>query len=277
MKLNDTEAADAIAASASSSVNKASMASIVGNLSNNPKEALSTICSLPAQQAAEILVVHGASLARALPRETAGVVVALCLGTYSPKALAEAALIDPAAVKRMIERGTDDRPRVHEPYPFHIFATSFVENPKMLRLILTHCNRNKCFLSASLRRTLLELTLAEWRYARQSGDAEAEKLRKKEALAVRFGCPHSRLLSKMLRLPNDFDLCSMQALTDSHCRDIGDYDALVIVQQAGFEEGELLLYERLQVNQMLLERYAKDGSEKSRRQMLAMSQSDSEV
>lgn len=68
-----------------------------------------------------------------------------------------------------------------------------------------------------------------------------------------------------------------KALTDSHSKDIGDHDALVIVQTAGFREGELLLYERLQMTPMLLERYAKDGSEKSRRQMLAMSQSEPEV
>jgi hypothetical protein len=52
---------------------------------------------------------------------------------------------------------------------------------------------------------------------------------------------------------------------------------LVIVQLAGFEEGELLLYERLQMTPMLLERYAADGSEKSRRQMLAMCQTDPEI
>jgi hypothetical protein len=66
-------------------------------------------------------------------------------------------------------------------------------------------------------------------------------------------------------------------LTDSHCRDIGDYDALVIVELAGFEDGELLLYERLQMTSVLLERYAKDGSEKARRQMLAMCQADPET
>ena len=65
-----------------------------------------------------------------------------------------------------------------------------------------------------------------------------------------------------------------QSLTDSHSRDIGDYDALVIAQLAGFEDGELLLYERLQMTPVLLERYAKDGSEKARRQMLAMCQAD---
>lgn len=51
----------------------------------------------------------------------------------------------------------------------------------------------------------------------------------------------------------------------------------MIVQLAGFDEGELLLYERLQMGPMLLSRYAKDGSEKARRQMLAMCQSDPEV
>ena len=51
----------------------------------------------------------------------------------------------------------------------------------------------------------------------------------------------------------------------------------MIVQIAGFEEGELLLYERLQMGPMLLSRYAKDGSEKARRQMLAMCQNDPEI
>ena len=51
----------------------------------------------------------------------------------------------------------------------------------------------------------------------------------------------------------------------------------MIVQTANFEEGELLLYERLQMGPMLLSRYAHEGSEKSRRQMLAMTQNDPEV
>ena len=152
--------------------------------------------------------------------------------------------------KKMLEHPTDDRERSCDPYPVHVFTSAFLENPKILRLILTHCNRNKCYLTPSLRRTLLELTLAEWNQAKRTGDMEAEKMRRKEAIA---------------------------ALTDSHNRDIGDYDALVIVQLAGFEEGELLLYERLQMGPMLLSRYAKDGSEKARRQMLAMCQSDPEI
>jgi vacuolar protein sorting-associated protein 11 len=52
---------------------------------------------------------------------------------------------------------------------------------------------------------------------------------------------------------------------------------LVICHLAGFDDGELLLYERLQMVPMLLERYAQDGSVKARRQMLAKCQADPEV
>lgn len=51
----------------------------------------------------------------------------------------------------------------------------------------------------------------------------------------------------------------------------------MIVESAGFDEGELLLYERLQMGPMLLARYAQEGSEKSRRQMLAMCEKDPEI
>ena len=78
----------------------------------------------------------------------------------------------------------DVRPKRCTPYPFHLFASAFVESPKVLRLILAHCNRNKCPLTPSLRRSLLELTLAEWNDARRTGDTEAEKLRRKEAITV---------------------------------------------------------------------------------------------
>ena len=92
--------------------------------------------------------------------------------------------------------------------------------------------------------------MAEWNNSKRSGDTEAEKLRRKEAIT---------------------------ALTDAHCREIGDYDALVLVQLAGFSEGELLLYERLQMVPMLLSRYAQDGGDRARRQMLAMCRNDPEI
>ena len=184
LKLNDPESAETIAAVASRSMDAESLSSIIANA---PKDALATICSFEAPQAAEALAVHGASLTRVLPRETAGLVVSLCLGTYSPRKLSEVSAAVTGDAKKMLEFASDDRPRLCEPYPVHLFASSFMENPKLLRLVLAHCNRSKCPLTPSLRRTLLELTLAEWNQARRSGDTEAEKLRRKEAIAVSIG------------------------------------------------------------------------------------------
>lgn len=63
----------------------------------------------------------------------------------------------------------------------------------------------------------------------------------------------------------------MQMLSEkNHVEDIGDYEALVIVQSAGFTEGEILLYERLKMVPMLLEKYARSGTDRARRQMLAL-------
>lgn len=196
LKLNDIQSAEAISVSASWTINDASLESILSNLASKPKEALATMCSLDANQAAEVLAIHGASLARALPRETAGVVISLCVGTYTPTALAEASMTDTlghaaatttaAAIDLNKMVNTSDHPKAMaiDPYPISLFASAFVEHPKILRLLLAHCNRNKCPLAPSLRRALLELTLAEWNQAKRSGDTETEKLRHKEAIAV---------------------------------------------------------------------------------------------
>lgn len=250
LKLNDSEAAESIAASKSVAMDKDSLGTLLSTLSSNPQEALARVCTLAASEAAEVLVAHGAAMARVMPRETAGIVISLCIGTYSPAALADAATAVVTEANKMLEQAVDERDKPCEPFPVRLFHSAFLDNPKMLRLILAHCNRNKCHLTPSLRRTLLELTLAEWEANTRSGDTEGAKLRHREAIA---------------------------ALTDSHCHEIGDNDALVIVQQAGFDEGELLLYERLQMGPMLLSRYAHDGSAKSRRQMLAMAQASPDI
>jgi hypothetical protein len=250
LKLGDNESAESIAIFSSRSVDTDSL-SISNLVSASPKDALATICSLPASAAAEALVVYGASLAKLLPRETAGLAVSLCLGSFSPRRLSEnSSATIMADTKKLLEHPTDAADQLCEPYPVHLFAPAFLENPKMLRLILSTCNRNKCPLTPSLRRTLLELTLADWNSAKRNGDTETEKLRQREAIA---------------------------ALTDSHCDEVGVYDALVIVQLAGFAEGEMLLYERMQMSPMLLSSYAKDGSEKARRKMLQLAQTEPEL
>lgn len=180
LKLNDEESAETIAASSSRSLDTGSLSTIVGT---SPKDALATICSFEAPQAVEALLIHGGSLARLLPRETAGLVVSLCLGTYSPDRLlevSESLRSDTSEILEFVSKAE----RACDPYPLHLFASSFMENPKVLRLILCHCNRNKCPLTPSLRRSLLELTLEEWNQAKRVGDTESEKLRRKEAIAV---------------------------------------------------------------------------------------------
>jgi hypothetical protein len=193
LKLNDHESASKISLSPSAVKDMAApqlnpdgterpTISISRNLlacADDPSELLAAICSLEAHEAVEALVAHGPMLARSLARETAGVVIALCDGTFSPTDLADAAAGRSTAEGRAI--GTPC-----EKYPISLFANAFLENPKLFRLILSHCRRNDCVLSPMLRRTLLELTLDEWNVAKRTGDAEVEKLRYDEAISVRF-------------------------------------------------------------------------------------------
>eukprot|EP01082_Thalassiosira_pseudonana_P011755 g9807.t1 g9807 contig4:623643-624332(+) len=175
LKLNDHESAGKIILSSPNAGDggvvplnpdgsEVSTVSISRNLlacADDPSEMLAAICSLEAPEAAQALVSHGPMLARSLARETAGVVIALCDGTYSPTALADA-----AAGRSASQQNRDDG-LMCEKYPICIFANSFMENPKLFRLILSHCRRNECILTPTLRRTLLELTLDEWNAAKE--------------------------------------------------------------------------------------------------------------
>ena len=253
LKLNDPESAGKIIVRSSSSINAVSFplnpdgtqapsVPISRNIhvSDDPSEMLSAICSLQAPEAVEAIVTHGSSLARSLPRETAGVVIALCDGSYSPSALADAAAGRPSV--------TDSQKDGAYKYPFSLFSNAFQENPKLLRLILSHCRRNNCALTPILRRTLLELTLDEWSAAKRSGDSHIERTRQMEA---------------------------MMLLSDHH--DMGDYEALVIVHAAEFSDGEIFLYEKLNMVPMLIEQYGASGTERARRQMLALCERDPEL
>ena len=208
---------------------------------DDPSEMLAAVCSLEAPEAVEALVAHGATIVRSLPRECAGVVIALCDGSYSPTAMADAAAGTPDKASAM---GSNKQGKTKcTKYPISLFSNMFMENSKLFRLILSHCRRNDCVLTPMLRRALLELTLDEWNSAKRTGDVQIEKLRCDEAVCM---------------------------LSENHVDDMGEYEALVIVQAAGFTQGEILLYERLNMIPMLLEEYAKSGTDRARRQMLAM-------
>ncbi len=252
LKLNDVNMAEKTSSLLSKSLTSATCTSLVSNLLHSPLEALAIICSFEAPHAVESLKIHGSILARASPRETAGIVISLCDGVYSPGALAsvgERRKVTSDVLKELLE--SKDRPQTCEMYPVHFFSTAFMENPKLLRVILAHCLKNKRYLTSSLKRTLLELTLEEWNVAKRTKNMILEKTRRDEAMAI---------------------LSDPQASSK-----LGDYESLVIVQQNNFVEGEILLYERLQMVPLLVEKYANEGTYKARRKMLALCRSDPEI
>ena len=260
LKLNHVQAAEQLSNNSSSSISSNNL--VVVPDPNHPSDVLMTICTLEATEAAEALIQHGALLARALPRETAGLVVSLADGTYSPQTLTDIANNDKKKNNQFqLPVLSEDDSHHHDSsiekkkmkYPLDLFTNSFLENPKLLRLILSNLYKKKCVLSPSLKRTLLELTLEEWNMAYRNGDASStiELCRKREALDL---------------LNNDNG-------------DIGNDEALLICELANFQDGLILLYERLPTlsPQLILEHYAQDGSYRARRNMLAMCRSDPEL
>ena len=252
LKLNDLNMAEKTSSLLSKSLTGSTCTSLVSNLLHSPSEALATICSFEAPHVVAALKVHGSVLARASPRETAGIVLSLCDGIYSPGALAsvdERRKVTSNVLKELLE--SKDREQKCELYPIHLFSTAFMENPKLLRVILAHCLKNKRYLTSSLKRTFLGLTLDEWNTAKKADNKIVEKTRRDEAMSI---------------------------LSDpTSSEKLGDYESLVIVQQHDFVQGEILLYERLQMIPLLVEKYANEGTYKARRQMLALCRSDPEI
>lgn len=252
LKLNDVNMAKRTSSLLSKSLTSSTCTSLVSNLLHNPTEALATICSFEAPHVVEALKVHGSVLARASPRETAGIVISLCDGVYSPGALSnigDRRKITDTILKEMLE--SKDHLQTCDKYPVHLFSTAFMENPKLLRVILSYCFKNKHYLTSSLRRTLLQFTLEEWNSAKHSQNKSVENIRKEEAIAI---------------------------LSDPQSSErLGDYESLVIVQQYHFVEGEILLYEKLQMISLLVEKYAMQRTYKARRKMLALCRSDPDI
>jgi hypothetical protein len=106
----------------------------------------------------------------------------LCDGSYSPTAIADVAAGRPTSAAEA-KNGIDGK---CQKYPISLFANAFMENPKLFRLILSHCRRNDWDLTPTLRRTLLELTLDEWNVAMRTGDSQIQKHRHDEAIMVGF-------------------------------------------------------------------------------------------
>ena len=265
-KLGDSESADALtssgpAASARSDSEAFREVQILVN-ENKSKEALALLCSLDPGAAAKCISSPslGPDIVHAAPREAAGIVLALCDGSFSPTNLAAAAsrggdaaaggdsssnsmpppLVEGSAKLSATSGGSGKR------FNPRRFTDCFVEQPKLLRLLLATCRERKCHLSADLKRCLLELTLDEWAVGRRRGDSAQERRKRAEVMDI---------------------------LTDPHMEGIDGIeptDALVLVQEADFGEGITYLYEKLGLRDMLLERLADDGSDSARRSLLAM-------
>jgi hypothetical protein len=249
LKLNDVTMADQLSASLSKAMNPKNSVTLVSELLHNPIEALSTLCSFDAPQAVEVLKTHGVTLAKSLPKETAGVVISLCDGVYTPTSVSGSDATKRDILKESLE--PSDRSRTCDYYPVHLFSSAFLESPKLLRVILSHCYKNRREMTPALKRMLLELTLEEWNIAKKSKDVDKETMRRDEAIAM-LSDPAASL-------------------------ELGDYEALVIAEQQDFVEGIIMLYEKLQMVPLLLEKYSQDGNYKARRQMLALCRSDPEL
>ena len=107
-------------------------------------------------------------------------VIALCDGSYSPTAIADSA----AGRQSTPAEAKNDGVVKCQKYPISLFANAFMENPKLFRLILSHCRRSDWELTPMLRRTLLELTLDEWNAAKLADDIQIQKQRRDEAILV---------------------------------------------------------------------------------------------
>lgn len=252
LKLNDSHKADKISALISKTLDTTSCSSLISNLLSTPTEALATICTFEAPQAAEALKTYGTVLAKALPKETAGIVISLCDGVYSPSPLAELGhnRQSLAPFEESLETGTTNEVTC-DMYPVSDFSSAFLENPKILRVILAHCHKFKRNMDNAHKRMLLELTLEDWNAAKRSGDLDRENIRRESAMAL---------------------LSDIHVLTD-----IGEYEALGIVEEQNFDDGIIMMYKKLQMTELLLEKYAEDGSYKARRKMLAICKSDPEL
>lgn len=251
LHLNDTSSAEKVTVSLSSSMTSTDSNAFIASLLQKPSQAFAALCSFEAFKTAEIISTHGPALVRSLPQEMASLVISLCEGSYRPGSFLEGSsttnvdhdVVDASKGVRPDNKGC-------EQYPVELFSNAFMEYPKLLRTILAYCSKHNLRLIASLKSALLELTLEEWNHARNTGDLDLETARYAEAIAF---------------------------LTDPKNGDIGDSEALVLVDLAGFTDGQTILHERLNMVQFLMERYTKNDDEKSRRQMLALSRSDPEI
>ncbi|CAN0275685.1 unnamed protein product [Ascophyllum nodosum] len=215
--------------------------------------ALAYIASLSFDEAAEQLRRRGKPLVAALPEETTGVLMALCTGRYSRKP--EETLMpsdegNTGRQQRLADAGgsgtggakgrTDEAGRRTPMTAAEDFVHLYVDDPRWLRIFLMYVLREGGRAGPAVADTLLELLLREWAKAPGgkgrggSGGAGLEAVKKQREAEV-------------------------MALLDNPRAGFDVDHALVLVQMLNFKPGQLYLYEKLYMTDLVLEHYVDTG------------------
>ncbi|CBN79204.1 conserved unknown protein [Ectocarpus siliculosus] len=200
--------------------------------------ALAYIASLPFSEASKQLRRRGKPLVAALPEDTTGVLMALCTGRYS-------SMPDPATAAAGGGGGGGGNPNSKDkasPTTAKAAAEDFVhlyvDEPRWLRIFLTYVLREGGRAGPTVADTLLELLLREWAAA---GSGQ------------RGGSSGGGLAVKKQREDE------VMALLDNPRAGYDADHALVLVQMLNFKPGQLYLYEKLYMTELVLEHYVDTG------------------
>ncbi|CAM9660205.1 unnamed protein product [Pylaiella littoralis] len=203
--------------------------------------ALAYIASLSFNEASlymsEQLRRRGKPLVAALPEDTTGVLMALCTGRYSSKP-------EGSSLSSSADTGKDaaaPAPGSTRMAAAEDFVHLYVDELRWLRIFLTYVLREGGRAGPTVADTLLELLLREWARAEStrsgggggsgSGGSAVKKQREGEVMAL---------------------LDNPRAGYDAD-------HALVLVQMLNFRPGQLYLYEKLYMTDLVLEHYVDTG------------------
>ncbi|CAM9335366.1 unnamed protein product [Discosporangium mesarthrocarpum] len=197
--------------------------------------ALEYIASLPFEEAAEQLRRRGKPLVLRLPEDTTGVLMALCTGKYTKSSSPSRSRARAGERAGAREGGDTAAPDPRLKSCPEDFIHLYVDQARWLRIFLQHVLREEGGAGATVSNTLLELLLREWSQAGEGAGGERAEVEQKQ----REG--------------------EVLALLDNP-RAAYDVDhALVLVQLMNFKPGQLYLYEKLHMTDLVLEHYVEAG------------------
>ncbi|CAM9107763.1 unnamed protein product, partial [Scytosiphon promiscuus] len=215
--------------------------------------ALAYIASLSFSEAAEQLRRRGKPLVAALPEDTTGVLMALCTGRYTSRP-------EPAATAAAGSGGSGKSKASATPTTMTTAASTktmaaaedfvhlYVDEPRWLRIFLTYVLREGGKAGPTVADTLLELLLREWAQAAPAAAAGASRA------GGRGGRGGGGDLAVKKQREDE-----VMALLDNPRAGYDADHALVLVQMLNFKPGQLYLYEKLHMTDLVLEHYVDTG------------------